>query len=233
MDSINRFRVQTRLLFSKTLFLLLAAMFAFFTWGTIEQNNPKEGVLYIFLLLQSVVLSILVHMDVWEKEREEKTFEMLIMRIPNLHSLIWFKLRVSLFWTVTLTLPFFAGYLWFYRYLISPGHMVLYFLFCQMMAVFAALLTCVTASFVHRALPTGIIVIILIWILYGFTENAPIPFRDYYRPFMNPCDEKFDGDTLFQRVKVLLINRIVLLAAISCFYWWFYQRLKKIERWIG
>ena len=231
-DALNQFWIQTRLLFSRTLFLLLAAMFALFSWIAFEESNMKEDEVFILLMMQSMVLAILLHMGLWEKERQGKTFELLIMRVANRHSLIWFKLRVSLSWTLALTLPFFAGYTWFFS--VPTDRMALYFLFCQMGAAMAALMTCVVGSFVHRGLPAGIIAAILLWILAVMTEGVPLPYRDFYRPFVNPLNEKFlDELTLLQHTGLLVANRLSMLLILACMYWWFFKRLRKTEEWVA
>ncbi|HUT23557.1 MAG TPA: hypothetical protein VM492_04365 [Sumerlaeia bacterium] len=230
VDALSQFWVQTRLLFSRSILLMVVAMFALFAWASIAQQISDESRALVLLVLQTAVLSILLHMNLWETEREARTFELLIMRVPSVHRLIWLKLRVSLFWTLVLPLPFFAAFSWFVS--IPLTRCAIYLLFIQALAVFIALQTCVVASFVHRGLPTGIIVAVLFWILAGITEEAPLPYKDFYRPLINPFGKQFDAVSLLQQVKVLAVNRGVLLAAAACFYWWLHERLKKTEKWI-
>jgi len=113
MDWLSQFWIQTRILFSRTLILMVVAMFAVFTWATIKEEIYKESDAFSFLILQSLALAILLHMNLWETEREGRTFELLIMRIPGVNRLIWFKMRVSLLWNFLLLLPFSLGFMWF------------------------------------------------------------------------------------------------------------------------
>ena len=231
LDEVNHFLIQTRLLFSRFVLLLLAAMFFFFTWATVEQQTFQEENVFGFLLMQTIGLAIILHMSLWEGEREERTFEFLVMRVPNVHSLIWFKLRVSLLWTFILLLPFFFGFVWFVS--IPFGHALLFLLFCSTHVLFFSLLTCVVASFVHRALPTGIIVVIATSIYAGFSENAPLPYRDYYRTFLYPFSEAHSSWGTFDWVRLIVVNRLVEVVEALGFYTWFARRLSKTEKWIG
>ena len=231
LDEVNHFLVQTRLLFSRCVLLLLAAMFFFFTWATIEQQTFKEENAFGLLLLQTIGLAVILHMGLWESEREERTFEFLVMRVPNVHSLIWFKLRVSLIWTVVLLGPFFLGFVWFVS--IPFGHALLFLLFCSTHAVFFSLFTCIVASFVHRALPTGIIVVIATSMYAGFSENAPLPYRDYYWTFLYPFSEAYSSWGTFDWVRLIVVNRLVEVLEALGFYAWFARRLSKTEKWIG
>jgi hypothetical protein len=248
LDEINHFAIQTRLLFSRFVILLLVAMFVFFTWATVQnarsgeqmsQHNSgfnktefQEGSIYGFLLGQSIMLALILHMGLWESEREERTLEFLVMRIPNVHALIWFKLRVSLFWTFALLFPFFLGFVWFYS--ISFGHACYSLVSSCVEAIFFAMFTCVVASFVHHPLPTGIIVVILGWIFLGFTEGTPLFYKDYYKPIMYPFDDMYSTWETFDLVRMVVINRLVQILEALGFYAWFAHRLTtRMEKWIG
>ena len=226
-DVLSRYWVQTRLLFSRTILILVVAMFAFFTWATIEQHTFREQEAFYFLMVQSIGLGILLHMGLWEKERDGRTFELLIMRIPRLHELIWFKLRVSLFWVFFLSLPFFIGYTWFIS--IPVWRMLVYLLFCMTVSLFAVFLTSVVSSFVHSSLATGIIAVILMWVMAGFLFNARIPRIKYFQIFLMPFNERYGT---FENFWLLFLNRLILLFIILALYGWFYERLKKTEKWI-
>ena len=227
LDLLDQFWVQTRLLFSRTLLLMVAALFVFFTWGTVERGTFRESEAYEFLIVQSIALAILLHMNLWETEREGRTFELLMMRIPGRHRMIWFKLRVSLFWTFALSLPFFVGYMWFVNIPVYRG--LVYLFFCMSLALFVALVTCVVASYVHMSLATGIITTILIWIMAVFFMAFRPPKREYYEFFINP----FVGDTgKFKGATALIVNRSILFFLIAFLYSWFYERLQKTEKWI-
>jgi len=227
LDVVDQFWVQTRLLFSRTLLLMVAALFAFFTWGTVEQETFREKDAYGFLMLQSIALAILLHMNLWETEREGRTFELLMMRIPGRHRMIWFKLRVSLFWILVLSLPFFVGYMWFVNIPVYRG--LVYLFFCMSLALFVALVTCVVASFVHISLASGIITTIFIWIMAVFFMAFRPPKREYYEIFIEP----FIEDTgKFKSATALIVNRSILFFLIAFLYSWFYERLRKTEKWI-
>jgi hypothetical protein len=226
-DLLNQYWVQTRLIFSRTILLVLAAMFFFFTWGTIEQQTFKERDAFLMLILQTNALAILLHMNLWETEREDRTFELLLMRIPNLHRLTWFKMRVSLFWMFVLSMPFFIGYTWFIN--IPIFRAFLYLFFCMTSALLSAFVTCTVTSFVHNSLATGIISVILIWIIGALMDEGNLPKKDYYNFFINPFNE---NDGIYEKYWILIINRILLFLFILVFFGWFNDRLKKTEKWI-
>ena len=225
VDALFRFWVQTRLLFSKTLLLMLIGLFVLFSWATIEQGTFKEQQVYEHLVLQSIGLAILLHMALWDTERERRTFELLVMRIPSEHRLIWLKLGVSLLWNFILLLPFFIGYTWFVT--IPVERALVYLFFCMSMALFVALLTCVISSFVHRGLAAGIIAAIIMVFLIGLLEN--IPYNNYLNLVMCPYLEN-SGD--FRKLRYLITNRLLLLGVSGLLYSWFYNRLKKTDRWV-
>ncbi|MBN1900023.1 hypothetical protein JW926_01705 [Candidatus Sumerlaeota bacterium] len=226
-DLLNHFWVQTRMIFSRTILLILGAMFFLFTVATVKEQTFKEKEVFLFLIIQSNALAVILHMNLWETEREDRTFELLLMRIPNLWRLIWFKMRVSLFWMIILSLPFFIGYTWFVN--IPAYRAFIYLFFCMSCALFSVSITCTVTSFVHNSLATGVISVILIWIFAALLEEARLPWSDYYNFFINPYDEDMAS---YVKTLVLIINRIILFLFVFIFMSWFKERLKKTERWI-
>jgi hypothetical protein len=228
IDWLAQFFIQTRILFSRTLILMVVAMFAIFTWATIKEEIFKEGDAFKFLILQSIALAILLHMNLWETEREGRTFELLIMRIPGVNRLIWFKMRVSLLWNFLLLLPFSLGFMWFLT--IPLWRELLYLLFLMTVAVFVALFTCVVSSFVKRGLPTAIIVSIILTMISSFTH---LPAGEYFQIFIFPMKESLLKDWSHKRLAIMLIvNRLFLVCVAAHLYWWLYRRLRKTEKWI-
>ena len=163
-DGLCQFWVQTRLIFSRTILLVAGALLLAFTWGTIIMTIEGKTLRAIevcgMLTSQAAILAIAMHMGLWETERDSRAFELLLMRIPNLHRLIWTKLRVSLTWAVMLILPFWLGFSWFATLTLSESLMVL--ACCLMAIVAAAMLTCVVSSFVQNSLAAGIMFLITI-----------------------------------------------------------------------
>jgi hypothetical protein len=232
MDWLSQFWIQTRILFSRTLILMVVAMFAIFTWATIKEEIFKEGDAFRYLILQSIALAILLHMNLWETEREGRTFELLIMRIPGVNRLIWFKMRVSLLWNFLLLLPFSLGFMWFLT--IPLWRELLYLFFLMTVAVFAALFTCVVSSFVKRGLPTAIIVAIILLMIASFTKFGHLPAREYFQFFIFPMNERLFENWSHKRLAIMLIvNRLFLLCVAAHLYWWLYRRLQKTEKWIA
>lgn len=229
-DRLYQFWVQTRLIFSRAILLLVGALFAFFTFVAFEQNTIREDDVFGMLTFQVMILSILLNMNLWEVEREGRTFELLIMRIPSLHRLIWFKLRVSLFWLAFLSLPFFAAYAWFVS--IPFSHILLFFIFIVSYAVLVAFATCVVTSFVHHGLTAGVVTFILSSILIASCQGFDYAWADYIRVFQHPFELKAQNLNTIQKVWRLMINRATLGLAIACCYWWLYRRLAKTEKWI-
>lgn len=229
-DQLNQFRVETRLIFSRAILLLVGALFAFFTFIAFEQNTIREDDVFGILSFQVMILAILLNMNLWEMEREGRTFELLIMRIPSLHRLIWFKLRVSLFWLALLSLPFFAAYAWFVS--IAFSHILLFYIFIVSYAVLVSFATCVVTSFVHHGLTAGIVTFILSSILVAFCKGFDYAWADYVRVFQHPFELKAPALTTMQTVWRLVINRAVLGLAVACFYGWLLRRLAKTEKWI-
>jgi len=228
IDWLAQFWIQTRILFSRTLILMVVAMFAIFTWATIEKEIYKESDAFDFLILQSIALAILLHMNLWETEREGRTFELLIMRIPGVSRLIWFKMRVSLLWNFLLLLPFSLGFMWFLT--IPLWRELLYLFFLMTVAVFVALFTCVVSSFVKRGLPTAIIVAIILTMISSFTH---LPAGEYFQIFIFPMKESLLENWSHKRLAIMLIvNRLFLVCVAAHLYWWLYRRLQKTEKWI-
>jgi len=232
LDWLSQFWAQTRILFSRSLIMMLVAMFALFTWATIKQETFKENIVFGYLLVQSIALGILLHMSLWEMEREGRTFELLIMRVPGVHRLIWFKMRVSLMWNLLLLLPFFAGFLWFVTIPLWRG--LIYLVFCLMAGVFTALLTCIVASFAKGGLPTAVIVAVILWMQAMVSFEGRLPYGEYYNIFIFPMTERYWENWSRARVIImLLVNRLFLLAMAGLLYWWLFRRIQKTERWIG
>lgn len=235
-DAFNQFRVQTRLIFSRAILLLVAALFGVFSWAALmnyeELGNREYGErsIYTMLSFQVVILAILLNMNLWEAEREGRTFELLIMRIPNLHHLIWHKMRVSLFWMTAIALPFFAAYGWFLA--IPFWRLLVFFVFILSFAVLVAFFTCIVASFVHQGLTAGIVTFILTFIGMAFCEDLGWDKLDYVRLYVNPFRLRHEGLTTTHTVWILLANRAVVLLALWGFYAWLRRRLSKTEKWI-
>ena len=230
-DMLNHFWVQTRLIFSRAILLLVLALTAFFSsiaLGKAEYIN--EEMVFELLIYQVSVLAILLNMSLWEVEREGRTFELLIMRIPNLHRLIWFKLRVSIFWMIALSIPFFAAYGWF---LSIPFYRIfLFFLFIATFATLITFATCVVSSFVHHGLTSGIVTFILSTFVIAISRNARLPYIDFYSLAIQPFQLKTAGLSVAQTVWLLIANRCVLLLVTAGFYFWLHRRLGKTEKWI-
>lgn len=238
-DVLSQFWVETRLIFSRAIVLLVLALFATFTWAALmngERLNEKD--VFNMLHYQGLILATLLSMNLWEVEREGRTFELLIMRIPNLHRLIWFKMRIAVFWIATIAMPFFLAYGWFLS--VKPGHMIQYYLFIISYGALASFLTCIIASFVHQGLASGIVAFILMQILM-FVETVMMEnifrhsaYLDYFFTYLNPQDLHHPKETLttVKTFWILLANRLYLALAIAGFYWWLKRRLAKTEKWI-
>ena len=224
-DVILRFWIQTRLLFSKTILLITLALFGFFVVLTIDGEIHSEHDVYEALFIQSIGLAVILHMSLWDVEREGRTFELLFMCIPNVHRMIWYKIRVSLLWTFLLSLPFFAGYGWFVT--IPVFRMLVYLVFCMTTVLFVALFTCVVSSYVHRGLATGIIVMIVIMIFFHMMDR--MSRVAYLRMTHSPWIESLGR---YRKFGTLLGNRIILVGLCLCLYSWLASRLKKTEKWI-
>lgn len=231
-DALNHFRVQTRLIFSRSILLMTAALLGFFAWIAIVENIDSEDEAAEYLRILTVVLTIVLNMNLWAAEREGRTFELLVMRIPSVRQLVWYKLRYSLFWLLILALPFYAALGWFLD--LSPAHLFAYWAFWTSSALLVTLLTCVVASFVNHSLTTGIITFVLTMITIAFLDNARLPWIEYYRLFGSPRPRLPGGQEFaWMPWRAMLINRLVLAAAIACAYLWLRQRLEKIEKWTG
>ncbi len=235
-DRINRFRVQTRLIFSRAVLMLVLALFVAFTWivvaQVVEEKFLSEAEASIIFYVQVGILAIVLHMNLWEQERENRTFELLIMRVPETGRLIWLKLRVSLFWVFFLSLPFHIALCWFASLPVS--HSLVHFLFAQTSGIGVALTTCAIASYVKRGLPTGLITAAVLWMFGGFTEVANFFwFKDSMRPFTNPFhEERFMLLTDFEYVLVLVLNRLFVVGLIALAYIWLKTRLSQTEKWV-
>ena len=225
-DRLVRFWIQTRLLFSRTILLMVGALFAGFSWLTIAQKVWQEEAVQGVILVQMLILAILLHMGVWEREREGKTLELLLIHIPEVRELVWLKVSVSLTWTVVLVLPFWGGFIWFAG--IPLPRAFVYLVFSLSTAILAAFFTLVVASFVRGSLPAGIVALVLIFMLAGFMENKP-PWHEYYNVFISPVEE----DLTFRRAHRLVVNRVIVLGLIVATYRWLLHRLGRIEKWVA
>jgi len=229
-DALNQFWIGTRLIFSRAILLLVAALFVFFSWIALVRNSVTENDAFGILSVQTVILAVLLNMNLWEIEREGRTFELLIMRIPSLNRLIWFKLRISLFWLVFLPIPFFAAFAWFFS--IPFFHILLYFVFTLSYALLVCLVTCVVASFVHHGLTSGIVTFVLSAFAMAFFKEAHgLPYRDYYSLYKHPF-EFATGLSTAQTAWRMIVNRCFLLLVAAGFYAWLRRRLGKTEKWI-
>lgn len=232
-DALGGFMIQTHLIFSRTILMMLAALLVWFTYLAIGKKIHRVEEVYWFLIVQGIALAILTGMNLWEAEREGKTFELLIMRIPSVRQLIWFKLRVSLCWMVALSLPLLLAFWWFVE--LNWKKALLFELFTLKAALPALLLTCVVSSFVRQSLTTGIITIVIFWLTMGFTENAHIPGLDYFRLFMSPVDmAAWIKDDVWWRCALKIGgNLTIYFATLAGLYRWLSNRLAKTEIWIG
>ena len=60
----------------------------------------------------------------------------------------------------------------------------------------------------------------------------PITYKEFYNIVLNPFDDELARLSLFEKTRLLVINRLVALTQAGLLYWWFYQRLRKTEKWI-
>ena len=231
-DSLYQFWIQTRLIFSRTTILFVAAQFVFFSWMTTVEELWAEDEVFKLLTFQSLALAVLLNMNLWVAERSERTFELMLMRMPDTDHLIWLKFRVSLFWLFVLPMPFYLGFVWFLD--VPPIRCLAYFVFLVSSVVPVALLTCVLSCFVRFPLATGIIAFGLSGMVLGITTELgeefasrftgrirDIPLIFYMMPFLNPLfarREEIVQLKIFERAWLLIVNRLVLAAAIVALY---------------
>jgi hypothetical protein len=248
-DRIYWFVIQTRLLFSVTILLIVGALMLLFIWATIglaivmatgQLATQLEGqgvtlaqVIHSVLFQQAIFLTIVMHMNQWEVERDDRTFELLIMRIPNIHRLIWFKLFVSITWVFILLFPVYLGLSLFADTSLASGLSIL--IFCLMSALTVALFTCVIASFVHHPLATGFITLILTFVGAAILDNPawPKPYAHAFQIFIYP-PMLFDPAMIKDSLQLLyaILNRLFYLFVTLGIYWWLYRRLSQTEKWI-
>lgn len=244
-DRIYWFVIQTKLLFSVTIILIVGALMLLFIWATIGlafamsqgmlQNEGaslaqlSHGVLW----QMAIFLTIVMHMNQWEVERDDRTFELLIMRLPNIHRLIWFKLFVSISWVFILIIPLYVGLSLFADISLMGGVSVL--IFTLMSALLVGLATCVVASFVHHPLATGIITVILTFVGAAILDIPvwPKPYAYAFQLFIFPPD-LFDPEKIKDSLQIwyAIANRAFFLFAACSIYWWLYRRLSQTEKWI-
>lgn len=252
-DRIYWFVIQTRLLFSITIILIVAALMLLFIWATIAlaiaMSTPsiateiasdveREGatlahIIHSVLFQQAVLLAIVMHMNQWEVERDDRTFELLIMRIPNIHRLIWFKLFVSITWVFILIFPVYVGLALFIDAPLLDGLSSL--AYTLMTALTVALFTCVMASFVHHPLATGLITLILTFVGAAILDNPtwPKPYAMAFQIFVYPPDI-FNPANIKDSLQVwyAIANRVFYCFVTMGVYWWLYRRLGQTEKWI-
>lgn len=235
--ALQGFWIQTRLIFSKSILLLVVALFAVFAFQGLGKVINQESRVVAIVTAQSIILAVLMSMNLWATERESQTYELLLMRVPNLDSLIWLKLCPVLIWAIILSFPFFLGFGWFVS--IPALHLVAYFFFAMTLVLFTVLLTCVVSTFVRVGLASGIVSVIILWMIIIMSMEMRFPFvsRYYYQLPLNPFDPDFDRPmAAVPRATVLkycIVNRILLLTYSAGLYAWLRRRLGKTEKWIG
>jgi hypothetical protein len=227
-DYFIHFNVQTRLIFSKSILLILLALFIFFSWITIEGLKSKTGEVFNSLHLFVMYLAILMNMNLWEAERDKKTYELLIMRVSNIHKFIWMKLSVSMIWALILLIPFWLGFTWFGS--LSLLNSLLIVLFCIMEIIIITLITCVISSLVHHELLTGIVAF---FVVFSISELFHIPQNGYIDLFINIFNDKYSffNYTLFRFIRLYVLNRLFFIVLCAGIYLWLYRRMEDTEKW--
>ncbi|OPZ09235.1 MAG: hypothetical protein BWZ08_00563 [candidate division BRC1 bacterium ADurb.BinA292] len=223
-DALMIFHVQTQLIFSRTILLILACVFAFFTWLAIVAGIHQPNQAYDFLALQSIVMGLLTCMNLWSAESDGGTLELLMMRMRGPGHLIWFKLRVALVWMMILSFPLFAGLGWFVD--LGLGRLLVFWVFSMMAALPMMLLTCVVTTFVRNGLTASVLAVVMAVPVAALTENVPLRWIRFFRLFIPPYK------LLEESLPTILGNRLMWLAAVACLVWWLYNRLRRVERWI-
>lgn len=230
VDRLDRFWVQTRLLFSKSMLAMVAGLLAFFIWVTIEMEVFRFSDILEFLFLQATALTILLHMGLWTREKEYGTYELFIMRLKRPSRVIWSKLTVSFIWTILLIMPFFIGLTWFVT--MNFKAVLLCLLFLIPTAMLTAIFTCIVSTFVRSSLPAAIISGIILAIIAGILAKGQLPWSRYYNPFLNPLQEYFIENIPYRKQMVfIVVNRLSIITGIGLLYWWLYNRMKVSERW--
>ena len=232
-DECVLFWVQTKLIFSRAIVLILLALLAAFTYITVFQLRWEQDDLYDVLVAQAVALAVLVHMQLWETERDGRTYEMLMMRIPSLHGLLWSKLHVSLAWAFFFLSLFTVAYGWFGS---MPVHVVLVcMLFLFMTVLLVGLFTCVVSTFIRHGLTAGAVAVIVSFVAIAFTKET---FRTgkllRLQLVLNPFDKQFEAPhlTLTDYLSTLLWNRGLVVLLCVGLYLWLVRRLSFTEKWI-
>ena len=240
-DGIIQFWVQTQLVFSRSTLMLAGGLLLFFylqatgqmfnaaTGGSGQAGNP-DSTAFVTLFMLGQVLAIMLNMNLWQAEREGRTYELLLMRVPSIHHLIWLKLRVTLIWLIIFPAPLYAGYAWFLDIAIS--RMLLYWLFATTGCLLTAVLTCVVSSFVRHGLTTGIIAAAVAIPFAVISTNAPLPYHLYYAAMLDPFGTNLDGLRLWKYLRILIVNRLIFVAVGVALYWWLHTRLQKTEDWV-
>lgn len=235
-DFLSNSWIQTRLIFSKTIFLIVAALFVGFSIATISQKIHSQRQAFEILLFQISLLSIIMNLNHWGAERDNKTYEILVMKIPNTHSLIWMKLRVSLFWVCFLIFPFLIGFTWFVEIPILRSGF--FYILLIMLSLVVSLITCVVSTIVRQELIAGIISLLLFFALAGLFEGLQGTKFAYSSFIYNPYQIRgffyaFSTDPFSKKLIFFFINRLFYLLTISGLYWWLYRRLSETEKWVS
>lgn len=240
-DGIAQFWVQTRLVFSRSTLMLAGGLLLFFylqapsqviddAAGPSPQTLAPGAVAFITLFMLGQVLAIILNMNLWQAEREGRTYELLLMRVPSIHHLIWMKLRVTLIWLIIFPAPLYVGYAWFLGIPIS--HMLLYWVFATMGCLLTAVLTCVVSSFVRHGLTTGIIAAAVAIPFAVISTNAPLPYHLYYAAMLDPFSADIVTLRLWKYLRLLVVNRLIFIAIGVALYWWLHTRLQRTEEWV-
>ena len=229
-DRVNQFWVQSRLVFSKAIVLMVVAMLGFFSFVCIAQGLYEVRRIFPIVIFVFVLLAVLLNMGLWETERDGRTFELLLMRVPTVDGLIWFKLRVTLIWMLVLALPIPLGLLWFTG--MNSWHLALIVLFNAFIGVMVALLVNVVSTFIRHSIAAGVVSLFISIFLISFFAGAPLPYRNFYNPVIDPVYQMPDGFTLPRWIWTMTVNRGAMLLVAGGFYWWLRRRLGKTELWI-
>jgi len=232
LDRLNHFWLQTRLIFSKTAMAVVLGVLVFFTWITIAREISSEREAFEFLQVMVVLITVVLHMSLWESERDARTMELLLMRVSSPIRLIRMKMTISLFWTMFFVMLLLAGLAWF-----LDMHLLVFLkalLFLSTAAVFVAMFTCVVATFIHRSLPTGIVSGIIIFFLMGvFSEIHRLGWGMVINIFCIPFFRDDYGYTNWQIFKYWATNRILLIILLINLFVWLKNRLGRTQSWVA
>jgi hypothetical protein len=235
-DAVFRFYFQTRVIFSRATLLLVAALLVSMSIPILTGEIRDIDDVFGFVTFQTMVLAILIHMNLWQTEREERTFELLVMRVPSVHRLIGLKLGVSLAWLTVLAAPPPIGFAWFLD--LPLGELATIGVFALTAAYFVALLTCAIGSLVRSPLATGVVAFVASMFMFGISQGLS-EARDVWKyapcfaPFLYPFGDAFSAHSFGWKVLLLSLNRAFVLALCGLLYAFLYDRLSRTEKWIG